>query len=130
MAVLSINVDFVFNTTNNKASCTFDPDTEQVPWGDCDTIQWNLVPKDQNGNAIAATFSSDRNAQGVYFLSTDDPPWPGSAPNGVNGTCWQVVDDNRGDHAENVCYNYGVHISYNNSVYNYDPKIENVARRG
>jgi hypothetical protein len=116
----NITVKFTYNGANQAPTWEFDPDPQVVPKNTNATIKWNLEAKDSAGHDIDASFAD---TQGVYFLATDEPPWPGETPTQVNATKWKAQDNNRDTTTHD--YNYGVKVSYSGTIFTKDPKIEN-----
>ncbi len=131
---LVVAVDFTFNTSTKEATFSVDPKVGDLAYGGQDWITWSLIPTDQNGNTITATFPYEK---GIYFKKgtgpfsdwTGNPPWFAETVQ-PPGTAYQVQVDNTGHGKGKLRFQYGMSVIYNGQTYNYDPEVDEEGEDG
>ena len=108
----SVSVTFA---PNSPQQITCNPDPVHVPYGNNQTVTWNL-----NGPPGAA-FTN----QGVAFKNSS----PGTLSQ-VSATQYQLTDDNTNTGTDDIDYPYTINILYNGTPYSWDPEVANDPRGG
>ncbi|HEX7705287.1 MAG TPA: hypothetical protein VF701_02415 [Thermoanaerobaculia bacterium] len=106
-----VTVTFTPSNPQNKIVCN--PNTVPVPYGNNQTVTWNLV------GPSGAKFATD----GIYFKDAS----PGTLQR-LSDTSFQLTDNNANTTGSPIDYPYGIKIEYNNQPYEMDPQVENETR--
>ena len=113
----TVTVDFKFSAGKDPI-WGISPAPVDMNYGATDTITWNLVPVDENGSSIAATFAN------IIFGAN----WPNQQPTPVansQGLQYSVADNNNNRTGQAINYHYTVVVSYKGVHYRRDPEERN-----
>jgi hypothetical protein len=101
-------------TGGSDPSVRCSPNVADIAHGVQQNIVWNL-----------ATPGYTFGPKGVYFKSSDDPPWPGAAPARVSDTVYSVLDDNENETPDPIRYPYSLEVTDGTTVIEWDPQVKN-----
>ena len=105
----TVTVTFTPSNPNQQINCN--PDTVHVPYGNGQSVVWNLTGP--TGCAFATT-------DGIYFKDGS----PGTLTRNSD-TQYTLADDNTNTSGQENDYAYGVAITYNGANYGLDPEVAN-----